>query len=872
MHTPRVVIIGAGIVGANLAEELCARGWTNITVLDQGPIPLTGGSTSHAPGLVFQANPSRTMTRLASYTAEKLASLTRNGVSAFNPVGGLEIATTPERLAELHRRANFAALAGVDAQVIDADQARTLNPLLAGDGDGPELLGALHVPSDGLASALLAVELLIERATDAGATFLPHTRVTAIEERGGRVSAVRAGEHRIPADIVVCCGGFWGPELGEMIGMPIPLVPMAHQYATTTAVPQLTELASALPANLIGSGNNATLPLIRHQDADLYYRQHGDAIGIGSYAHRPMPTALTELPDGEVTAENMPSMLAFTPADFAPQWAQSQKLLPALRTAELATGFNGIFSFTPDGGSLVGEAPQLKGCYLAEAVWVTHSAGVAKSLAELLVDGYSHVDLRELDINRFEQVQLTEDYVAETAAQSFIEVYDIKHPLEPRTSPRNLRTSPFFDRQQQLGAYFLEAHGWERPHWYQANEHLLQQLPADWLPPARDSWAAQHSSPISAAEAYATRTNVAMYDMTPLKHLEVTGPGSLALLESLTTSIIDKPGERKFSSVTYTLLLNDAGRIRSDITVTRWGEEHFQIGANTGIDTAYLTERALAFNAANPDAEITVTDVTDQRCCIGLWGPNAREMLRPLTDQDLSNAALGYFRAASTTIAGIPVKLLRLSYVGELGWEIYADAEHGLALWDTLWDAGQPLGLIAAGRGAFNGLRLEKGYRSWGADMNTEHDPDQAGLAFAVSAKKADFIGKTALQHRRQDSATAQPVLRCLLIDDPAQLVMGHEPVFVGGRCVGYTTSADYGYTVHAPLAYAWLEPELGIGDAVQIRYFDTLVPARIVAEPLIDPDMLTIRADDDARPTASATATSSSTSFPAPHPEGVRS
>ncbi len=863
MQTPRVVIIGAGIVGANLADELCARGWTNITVVDQGPIPLTGGSTSHAPGLVFQANPSRTMTRLAAYTGQKFRSLTRGGARAFNPVGGLEIATSPERLAELHRRANFAALAGVEAEVIDAAAARSLNPLLAADGDGPELLGALHIPSDGLASALLAVEILVARATAAGATFLPNTKVTGIEERGGAVSAVRCGSDRIPADLVVCCGGFWGPELGEMIGMTVPLVPMAHQYATTTAVPALAALAEQLPAALAGSGNNATLPLIRHQDADLYYRQHGDHIGIGSYAHRPMPTALTELPTGPVTAENMPSMLAFTEADFRQQWEQSQQLLPALRQARIATGFNGIFSFTPDGGSLVGQAPQLQGCYVAEAVWVTHSAGVAKSLAELLIDGHSQIDLRELDINRFEQVQLTDEYVAETAAQSFIEVYDIRHPLEPRQSPRNLRTSPFFARQQKLGAYFLEAHGWERPHWYQANAHLLEQLPADWVPPARDGWAGQHASPISAAEAYATRTNVAMYDMTPLKHLQLTGPGSLELLESLTTSVLDKPGERKFSSVTYTLLLNEDGRIRSDITVTRWGEEHFQIGANSGIDTAYLTERVRAFHAENPEADITLTDVTDQMCCIGLWGPNARAVLGPLTDQDLSNAGLGYFRAASTTIAGIPVKLLRLSYVGELGWEIYADAEHGLALWDALWESGQPLGLIAAGRGAFNGLRLEKGYRSWGADMNTEHDPVQAGLGFAVSAKKPDFVGKAALQRREAAAGSDQPVLRCLRLDDQTQLVMGHEPVFAAGTLAGYTTSADYGYTVHAPLAYAWLAPSLGVGDRVQIRYFDTLVDATVVAEPLFDPDMEKIRADEHATQTTLAHAS---------HPEGVRS
>jgi glycine cleavage system aminomethyltransferase T len=573
----------------------------------------------------------------------------------------------------------------------------------------------------------------------------------------------------------------------------------------------------------------AGLPILRHQDQDLYFREHGDRLGIGSYAHRPMPVQLSDLDeDGEITASAMPSMLPFTEEDFAPSWEQSVALLPACASTKVEEGFNGIFSFTPDGGPLIGESPDVAGFWIAEAVWVTHSAGVAKAVAELLIDGRSSVDLHGCDVHRFEEVQLGADYVSETAQQNFVEVYDVLHPLEPRRSPRNLRVSPFHARQTELGAVFLEAGGWERPHWYEANAPLVARLPEAWVPQERDPWAAKFHSPIAAAEAWRTREGVALYDMTPLKRLEVSGPGALALLDRLTTGKMDK----SVGAVTYTLALDDAGGVRSDLTVARLGSDRFQVGANGNLDLDYVRRHA--------PSDVQVRDVTGGTCCIGVWGPVARDLVQPLSREDFSNEALRYFRAMPARIGGVPVTAMRLSYVGELGWEIYTSAEYGERLWDVLWDAGQELGVIAAGRAAFNSLRLEKGYRAWGHDMTTEHNPYEAGLGFAVRRDKPGFVGRDAIAALDPNAVTRR--LSCLTVDDRRSVVLGHEPVFLDGRPAGYVTSAAFGHTVGAPIAYAWLPASATPGTAVEIEYFGRRIPATVAAEPLVDPEMSRIR------------------------------
>ncbi|OZF35100.1 FAD-dependent oxidoreductase [Rhodococcus sp. 14-2483-1-2] len=804
---PRVVIVGAGIVGCSLADELTARGWTDVTVLDKGPLPLTGGSTSHAPGLVFATNSSRSMSRFAAYTASKFKSL-----DCFLDVGGLEVATTPERVDELHRRHGFATSWGLQSEVVDAERCLELYPLL----DRGRILAGLHTPDDGLAKAVKASATQAEQATARGARFIGGMDVTSIDQSSGRVTAVRAGEHTFEADIVVCCAGFWGPELGDLLGMRVPLQPLAHQYAHTTELD--------LPSRR--ARTEAILPILRHQDERLYYREHGDHLGIGSYHHRPMPVDSRDLGSSEnVTAQNMPSSMPFTEADFADAWQRSTELLPSLGEAKIQHAFNGIFSFTPDGAPIVGESREVQGLWVSEAIWVTHSAGVAKSLAEQMITGHSEIDMHECDLYRFEKTDLVPSNVARTSAQNFVEVYDIIHPLQPKVEPRPLRVSPFYGRQQELGAMFLDGAGWERPHWYEANNVLLEQLPEQWQAPKREPWSAKFWSPISAVEAWRTREAVAMYDMTLLRRLEVGGPGALALLQRLTTNQLDK----KVGSVTYALMLDETGGVRSDVTVARVAEERFQVGVNGPLDEDWMQRHA--------GSDVYVRDITGATACIGLWGPLAREVLAPLTSADISHTGLKYFNGRTIHVGGVDVLALRLSYVGELGWELYTDADTALRLWDTLWEAGQAHGVVAAGRSAFNSLRLEKGYRSWGTDMTTEHDPYQAGLGFAVRKAKGDFIGASALQEER-----GGPVLTCLTLDDPSHVVMGKEPVLIDGTVAGYVTSAAYGYTIGKTVAYAWLPAGLKPGEHVAVQYFRDLLPATVMAEPLVDPDMNKIR------------------------------
>jgi glycine cleavage system aminomethyltransferase T len=471
----------------------------------------------------------------------------------------------------------------------------------------------------------------------------------------------------------------------------------------------------------------------------------------------------------------------------------------------------------------------LSGFWVAEAVWVTHSAGVAKATAEWIIDGTPGTDTHECDLYRFEDVARSDRFITTTSSQAFVEVYDIIHPHQYREALRGLRTSPFYPRHRTLGAHFYEGAGWERPAWFEANAELAERLRFDGLAfPDRDEWSARFWSPISIAEAHWTRERVAMYDMTPLTRYEIAGPGAVAFLQRLTTNNIDK----SVGSVTYTLLLDETGGIRSDLTVSRLGTTTFQVGANGPMDFDWFSRHV------PPDGSVTLRDITGGTCCIGVWGPLARDLVQPLCRDDLSHEAFKYFRALTTYLDAIPVTMMRVSYVGELGWEIYASAEYGAALWDLLWQAGAAQEVIAAGRIAFNSLRIEKGYRSWGTDMTVEHLPTAAGLDFAVRMAKDDFLGKAALEA----APAPAKLLRSIVFDEPDAVVLGKEPVFVQGSCVGYVTSAAYSATIGRSIAYAWLPASTVPGDSVDVDYRGTRYSAKVHTEPVVDPEMARIR------------------------------
>lgn len=817
MTGSKVVVIGAGIVGGALADELTERGWSDVTVVDAGPIPHTGGSTTHAPGLVFQAGPSRMMTELATYTVQKLGALEHEEGPCFLPVGGLEVATSPDRLTELHRRAGWLAANGIEARILTPQECVAHHDLL----DPAIVLGGLFNPTDGLAKAVRAVDVQTRRAASRGATLLPGTEVTGVLVEDGRVVGVSTTRGDLPAEIVVCCAGIWGRKIAAMVGLDLPLTPLEHQLVGTTPV-----------AAQEGQSVELRRPILRHQGEDLYYRDDFDRQIIGSYAHRPMPLDVAQFDDwgGEV----MPSVRPFTPDDFEGPWKQSQALLPALRDAKVDSGINGLFSFTTDGGPLVGESPDVRGFWVAEAVWVTHSAGVGRAVAELLVDGVTTTDIHDAALERFERHQLGPAYVLERDQQNFVEVYDVLHPLQPMESPRPLRRSPFYQRQGELDAFFLEASGWERPQWYGANQAALAAYEAAGRTvPHPGEWASRYWSPITGAEAMATRERVAMYDMTALKRIEVVGRSATAFLQGLVSGNVGG----SVGSVTYCLLLDPRGRIRSDVTVTRLpaapGRQRYQIGANGNLDLAYLQSLA--------PADVFVHDITPGTCCIGLWGPAARDLVQSVSGDDFSNEGVKYFRAIEAHVGIVPVTAMRLSYVGELGWELYTSADLGMKLWDTLWLAGREHGVSAAGRAAFNSLRLEKGYRSFGSDMTWDHNPYEAGLGFAVRMSKDDFVGRAALAELDPEAVSRKLV--CLTSTDPLAVVMGKEPVFADGAAVGHVTSAAWGFTVQLAIAYAWVPAALAEpGTELSIGYFDRQLPYVVTQEPLFDPAMTRLR------------------------------
>jgi len=814
MTRARVVVIGAGIVGCSAAFCLTRKGWRDVVVLDQGPLFETGGSTSHAPGLVFQTNSSKTMTELAKRTVALYSQLTVGAQPCYYPVGSLEVAYTRTRLEDLKRKRGFAMSWGLPSELLTPAEAAQKLPLL----DPTKIHGAYYVAGDGVAKAVRAAEAMARLAEASGATFRGGIEVTGIDVAQGRVRGVATSEGPIATTQVLVCAGIWGPRVGRLAGISIPLTPCQHPYAKTAPIPQL-----------IGESREAVHPILRHQDRSMYFRQHADCYGIGSYRHDPLLVDPDAIPVyGETSAR--PAVMAFTAEHFQAAHAAAIELLPALRGVALTDTINGIFSFTPDGFPILGESLDVRGLWIAEAVWITHGGGVGEVVAEWMADGSPSIDLRECDVNRFPAHAATPAYVRARAAQQYREVYDIVHPLQQTGPPRNLRVSPFHRRLEEQGAMFFESAGWERPLWFQANERLVDSANA----PARSGWEARSWSPIQAAEHHAARSGVVMVDLTAFTKIEINGPGALPFLERLCANRIDRP----VGTVIYTPMLNERGGIMCDVTVTRLGDHRFFIvtGGAVGMhDLAWIRRHA------PNDGSTRVADVTSMYCSIGLWGPRARDVLREVCADEVSTSAFPYLTAQSISVEAIPAVALRVSYVGELGWEIYTRSDYGLRLWDLLWEAGRPHGVVPAGTAAFDSLRLEKGYRLWGVDIHTEYNPYEAGLGFATKLDKGDFLGRSALLRIRAEGIGR--ALCCLRLNDANAVVMGKEPIFHGHRTVGYVTSANYGYTIGAGIAYGYLpRGYTAPGTLVDVQYFDRRYGATVSNEPLYDPKGLTLR------------------------------
>lgn len=805
----RIVIVGAGIVGVSLADELTERGETDVTVVDRGPLFRTGGSSSHAPGLVSRTSPSRLLQHLADHTLMKLGGLEVGGRPCVHPVGTVEVALDEDRLRELRRREGFAAAWGWRGAVVDAGEVRRRWPLLRSDG----LLGGYATEGEGLVHALRAIEAQARRAEARGARFLGSCEVVGFDRRRRSVAGVRTADGDVlPADVVVLAAGVWGPALAARVGLTLPTVAMEHQYAVTAPIPHLASHAE----------REATLPIVRHHDAGIYLRDHGDRLGIGSFAHPPLP-----VDDERLAAPDL--AFAFTPADFAAPWEAATHLIPALRGVALEHRFNGVFSFTPDGMPLLGEHPDLRGFWVAEAAWVTHAVGLARAVAELLTGDAPFTDVAPADLGRFERVELAPEVVAARCDDAYRDVYVPHHPAEPHGSARGLRWSPFADAQRALGAEFVDVATWERPAWFEANAALVDGADV----PPRDAWSSRHWSPIAIAEHRAVRDRGGLFDLTPLTRIEVRGVGAEAFLLHVAAGAVDRaPGH-----ITYTVLLDEHAGVRSDVTVARLAEDRYLIGANGARDVAWLRRNA---SAAAVAGDLVVEERTDATCCLAVWGPRARDVLAPLADGDLGDGAFPYLGVRELRVGGIPVVASRISYAGELGWELVAATGDGARLWDAIWAASRPFGLVAVGRAALGTLRLEKGYRMTGADLTADHGPDESGLAWAIRRDGPDFIGQEALERRRHDPPTHR--LRMLLLDG-TQVALGGEPVIHGDGVAGYVTSAGWGATVGRSIALAWLDPALEVGERVAVRYLGASLAAQVAPDrPLVDPEGMRLR------------------------------
>jgi glycine cleavage system aminomethyltransferase T/glycine/D-amino acid oxidase-like deaminating enzyme len=805
------VIVGAGIVGASAAFHLAELGVTDVLVIDQGPLFDTGGSTTHAPGLVFQTNGSRTMCRIAQDTVALYATLELGGEPCWYGVGSIEVATTPERMRELTRRLGFGRSFGLDGgELITPAEVAARIPLVTAD----RILGGYLLPSDGIAKAVWAATALARRAETRGVAFEGGVTVTGFHVRDGRVLSVETDRGPIECERVLLCAGIWGPSVGALAGVPIPLLAVQHQLVWTDPVQELA-----------GETREVVHPILRHQDAAMYFRQRQDHYGVGNYRHEPIATP--QIAIRRSGGAMQPSLMPFTPDDFRLAEAETERLLPALagrmHPADPARSINGMFSFTPDAGSIVGESASVLGVWVCEAVWVTHAAGMGRQVAEWMALGEPSYDMAEADANRFYPYQTTPPYVLERGKQQYREVYDVIHPRQQMARPRKLRLTPFYARHLDLAAAFVVGAGWERPQWFEANRPLLTGAPWE----QRDPWAATLWSPIEGAEHLATRSAAALFDITPFAKFDVVGPDAEAFLERLCANRI---AGRPVGALVYTSMLTARGGIRCDLTVARKADELFRLvtgGASGQHDLAWLRAQI------RDDERVTVTERTGGLFALGLWGPRARDVLEAVTDADVSNDAFPYMTGRYLNVGEVgPVWAQRISYVGELGWELYGQIAMGDRVWELLWEAGRDAGLVAAGLGAFDTLRLEKGYRLWGQDIDTERDPISAGLGFAVKTNGRNFQGRAALETR-----TATHVLACLTLDDPAAVVLGKEPVRVGGEAVGYVTSAGYGYTVGRGIAYAYLPAGAAVeGTKAEIEYLGERYAATVSAEPLVDP------------------------------------
>jgi 4-methylaminobutanoate oxidase (formaldehyde-forming) len=798
----RAVVIGGGVGGCSILYWLARLGWDDVVLVERAE--LTSGSTFHSAGLVGQLRSSLSLTKMMMSSVELYRSLEDEvGLeTGWKEVGSLRLASSQERLEEIARQAGWAKTFGLPLELVSAHEARELFPPMTTDG----VLGAAYLPTDGYVDPSQLTLALAEGARRRGAEVSTGTRVTGISLERGRVRGVETDRGGIETEIVVNAGGMYAHELGTLAGVNVPIVPMAHEYLVTKP--------AGLPIDM---------PTMRDPSLLVYFRPESGGLVMGGYERHCAPWGLEGIPvdfNSRLLDEDWPR--------FEELMVNAVARVPALAEMEVIRLINGPEAFTPDGEFILGPS-DVRGFWVAAgfcAHGLAGAGGMGKLVAEWIVDGTPSLDVWHMDSRRFGAAYGSREYALARTQEIYETYYDVKYPGHERAAGRPLRLSPAYPRLQELGAAFGEKSGWERANWFEPN--------ADRGDESRrpHGWAGKLWSPAIGAEHVACREAVAIFDETSFAKIDVSGEGSAEFLERLCANRV----ARAVGAVTYTQLLNPRGGIECDFTVTRLGEEHFRIVTGTAFgqhDLAWIREHA------PDDGSVHVADRTSAFACLGVWGPRTRDLLQPLTTTDLSNESFPYMTAREAAVGPVPCLAVRVTYVGELGWELYCPTEYGARLWDTLWEAGREHGLVAGGYKAIDSLRLEKGYRVWGADITPEDTPFEAGLGFAVKHDKGDFAGRDAL-------AAAPPperLLRCLVLDDPRAVALGSEPVRVADALVGRVTSGGYGYTVERSIAYAYLPAEHDAGTDVEVEIFGEWVSGAVAAEPLYDASGARIRA-----------------------------
>ena len=827
-HKAKVIVIGAGIVGNSIVYHLARLGWTDIVLIDKGPLPNPGGSTGHASNFIFPVDHAKEMAQL---TLDSMRQYKELGV--FTESGGIEVARTDERMEELRRRMASAKSWGVEAQLLSVEEVLELVPYI----DGSIIKGGFYTPGVGVVDSLRAGTLMREYAIDKGALAISaSTEVLDLDVADGAIKGVKTDRGYIETEYVIIACGCWSPRIAKMAGATIPLTPAVHQMITVGPIPLLEEVEGEIG-----------YPIVRDMDTFCYERQHGSDMEVGSYAHRPILHHPDTIPSIE-EASLSPTELPFTQDDFDPQLEQALELMPdvlGLESAGIRYAINGLLSLTPDGFPILGETVEVKNLWSAAAVWIKEGPGVGRLIAEWMTHGASEIDPHHSDISRFYDYARSEYHVNARTSEGFNKTYGIVHPREQWNSNRNVRLSPFYPREEALGAVFFETAGWERPQWYEANAVLLDEYGAQ-VTRREHEWDARWWSPIINAEHLAMRERVAMVDLTAFAQFDVAGPGALDFMQMLSVNQMDVP----VGKAVYTPWLYPNGGFKADLTIIRLAADKFRIitgGGDGARDKQWLRQHLPA------GGSVTITDLTSGTCTIGLWGPKARHVLAAVTEADVSNGAFPYMTAQTIRIGSVSALALRISYVGELGWEITTQTEHGLKLWDTLWEAGQEHGVVPVGIGVYGTTgRLEKGYRLMGHELESHYNPVEAGLA-RPKVKKADFIGKEAYLQARADGPAA--ICCTLAVDDHTsasgvkRYMQGNEPVVMpdGQRIVdshgrgSYVMTAGAGPSVGKMLLLTYLPPELAQeGTKLAVEYMNERYPVTVVvagSRPYFDPD-----------------------------------